>query len=105
MLLGLHVKNLALIEKAEVEFTGGLNILTGETGAGKSILIGSVGLALGGKASKDMIRQGEDSALVMMRRKKTLWRPWTSRPTRTASLSFLKRSPRPGRSAGSTTRR
>ena len=64
MLLGLHVKNLALIEKAEVEFTGGLNILTGETGAGKSILIGSVGLALGGKASKDMIRQGEDSALV-----------------------------------------
>lgn len=53
MLLGLHVKNLALIEKAEVEFTGGLNILTGETGAGKSILIGSVGLALGGKASKE----------------------------------------------------
>ena len=48
MLLGLHVKNLALIEKAEVEFAGGLNILTGETGAGKSIIIGSVGLALGG---------------------------------------------------------
>lgn len=64
MLLGLHVKNLALIEKAEVEFAGGLNILTGETGAGKSIIIGSVGLALGGKASKDMIRQGEESACV-----------------------------------------
>lgn len=64
MLLGLRVKNLALIEKAEVEFTGGLNILTGETGAGKSIMIGSVGLALGGKASKDMIRQGEDSAFA-----------------------------------------
>lgn len=64
MLLGLRVKNLALIEKAEVEFAGGLNILTGETGAGKSIIIGSVGLALGGKASKDMIRQGEDSAFV-----------------------------------------
>lgn len=64
MLLGLHVKNLALIEKAEVEFAGGLNILTGETGAGKSIIIGSVGLALGGKASKDMIRQGEESAWV-----------------------------------------
>jgi len=64
MLLGLHVKNLALIEKAEVEFAEGLNILTGETGAGKSILIGSVGLALGGKASKDMIRQGEESASV-----------------------------------------
>ena len=64
MLLGLHVKNLALIEKAEVEFAGGLNILTGETGAGKSIIIGSIGLALGGKASKDMIRQGEESAYV-----------------------------------------
>ncbi|MBE5971229.1 MAG: DNA repair protein RecN [Lachnoclostridium sp.] len=64
MLLGLHVKNLALIEKAEVEFAGGLNILTGETGAGKSIIIGSVGLALGAKASKDMIRQGEESAFV-----------------------------------------
>ena len=58
MLLGLHVKNLALIEKAEVEFAGGLNILTGETGAGKSIIIGSIGLALGGRASKDMIRRG-----------------------------------------------
>ncbi|MBQ4563632.1 MAG: DNA repair protein RecN [Lachnospiraceae bacterium] len=64
MLLGLHVKNLALIEKADVEFAEGLNILTGETGAGKSIIIGSVGLALGGKASKDMIRQGEESAYV-----------------------------------------
>lgn len=64
MLLGLRVKNLALIESAELEFTDGLNILTGETGAGKSILIGSVGLALGGKASKDMIRAGEESAYV-----------------------------------------
>ncbi|MBQ6856206.1 MAG: AAA family ATPase, partial [Lachnospiraceae bacterium] len=64
MLLGLHVKNLALIEKADVEFAEGLNILTGETGAGKSIIIESVGLALGGKASKDMIRQGEESAYV-----------------------------------------
>lgn len=64
MLLGLHVKNMALIEKADVEFDGGLNILTGETGAGKSIIIGSVGLALGAKASKDMIRQGEESAYI-----------------------------------------
>lgn len=64
MLLGLHVKNLALIERADVEFTDGLNILTGETGAGKSIIIGSVGLALWAKASKDMIRQGEESALI-----------------------------------------
>ena len=64
MLLGLHVKNLALIEGAQVDFAGGLNILTGETGAGKSIIIGSIGLALGAKASKDMIRQGEESAYI-----------------------------------------
>ena len=64
MLLGLRVKNLALIEEAGVEFTEGLNILTGETGAGKSIIIGSIGLALGGKASKDMIRNGEESASI-----------------------------------------
>ena len=64
MLISLHVKNLALIEEAEVGFTGGLNILTGETGAGKSILLGSVNLALGGKASPDMIRRGADAALV-----------------------------------------
>ena len=64
MLLELRVKNLALIEKAEVCFKDGLNILTGETGAGKSIIIGSVNMALGGKASRDMIRQGADSAYV-----------------------------------------
>lgn len=64
MLLGLHVKNLALIEETEVEFGKGLNILTGETGAGKSILMGSVNLALGGKFDKDMVRTGAENALV-----------------------------------------
>lgn len=64
MLLELQVKNLALIEQAKVEFGEGLNILTGETGAGKSIIIGSVNMALGGKASKDSIRQGADSAYI-----------------------------------------
>ena len=64
MLLELQVKNLALIEQAQVEFGEGLNILTGETGAGKSIIIGSVNMALGGKASKDSIRQGADSAYI-----------------------------------------
>ena len=64
MLLSLHVKNLALIEETEVEFGEGLNILTGETGAGKSVLMGSVNLALGGKFDKDMLRKGAESALV-----------------------------------------
>lgn len=64
MLLELQVKNLALIEQAQVEFGEGLNILTGETGAGKSIIIGSVNMALGGKASKDSIRQGAGSAYI-----------------------------------------
>lgn len=64
MLQSLHVKNLALIRETEVEFGDGLNILTGETGAGKSLLIGSVTLALGGKFEKDMLRTGADSALV-----------------------------------------
>ncbi len=64
MLQRLHVKNLALMEETEVEFAPGLNILTGETGAGKSLLIGSVNLALGAKFEKDMLRDGAESALV-----------------------------------------
>ena len=64
MLTNLHVKNLALIDEADVEFGPGLNILTGETGAGKSILIGSINLALGKKMTKDLIREGESSCLV-----------------------------------------
>ena len=64
MLRSLRVKNLALIRETEVEFGEGLNILTGETGAGKSLLIGSVNLALGGKFEKDMLRRGEENGLV-----------------------------------------
>ncbi len=64
MLQSLHVKNLALIDEVEVEFGEGLNILTGETGAGKSIIIGSINLALGAKADKDLIRTGAEYALV-----------------------------------------
>ncbi len=64
MLYHLHVKDLALIDSAEVEFGPGLNILTGETGAGKSILIGSINLCLGSKANKDMIRNGKDYGFV-----------------------------------------
>jgi DNA repair protein RecN (Recombination protein N) len=60
----MHVKNLALISETEVEFGEGLNILSGETGAGKSIIIGSINLALGARADKDMIRTGAEYALV-----------------------------------------
>lgn len=64
MLQNLYVKNLALIDETEVEFGPGLNILTGETGAGKSLLLGSVNLALGGKYSADMLRSGAKSGLA-----------------------------------------
>ena len=64
MLTTLHVKNLAIIDEVEVNFSDNLNILTGETGAGKSIIIGSINIALGEKASKDLIRTGKDFALI-----------------------------------------
>ena len=64
MLLNLHVKNLAIIDEVEVDFAKHLNVLTGETGAGKSIIIGSINIALGGKTAKDMIRKEAEFALV-----------------------------------------
>lgn len=64
MLVSLHVKNLALIDETEVFFGEGLNILSGETGAGKSVIIGSVNLALGAKADKELIRTGAEYASV-----------------------------------------
>lgn len=66
MLTSLHVKNLALIDEAEIDFGKGLNILTGETGAGKSVLIGSINLALGEKADRSVIREGAEYALIEM---------------------------------------
>ena len=64
MLLNLHVKNMMLIENVDISFTDHLNILTGETGAGKSIIIGSIALALGGRANKDLIRKGAEFGQV-----------------------------------------
>ena len=64
MLLYLSIRNVAVIEKVEIEFEEGLNILTGETGAGKSIVIDSVNLALGERADKNLIRTGADKAIV-----------------------------------------
>jgi DNA repair protein RecN (Recombination protein N) len=64
MLRFLRVKHLAVLDTVEVEFDTGLNVLTGETGAGKSILVEAVGLLLGGRASGELVRTGEESAVV-----------------------------------------
>lgn len=64
MLKELYIKNVAVIDEARIEFGGGFNVLTGETGAGKSILIDSINMALGNRASHDLIRTGCDSASV-----------------------------------------
>lgn len=64
MLINLHIKNLALIDELDIDFTEGLNILSGETGAGKSIIIGSIGIGLGGKFSRDLLRDPEKDGLV-----------------------------------------
>ena len=64
MLRFLRIKHLAVIDSVELEFDAGLNVLTGETGAGKSILVEAVGLLLGGRASAELVRTGEDTAAV-----------------------------------------
>ena len=64
MLRFLAIRNLAVIDRLELEFEPGLNVLTGETGAGKSILVGAVGLLVGGRASADLVRTGEDAATI-----------------------------------------
>ncbi|MEK6650724.1 MAG: AAA family ATPase, partial [Bacteroidota bacterium] len=64
MLRSLSIRNYALIEAVDVEFQNGLNIITGETGAGKSILIDAFSLILGGRASADEVRKGADKAVV-----------------------------------------
>ncbi len=64
MLRFLSIRRLAVIDSAEVEFEPGLNVLTGETGAGKSILVEAVGLLLGGRASGDLVRTGEETAAI-----------------------------------------
>src|SRR5262245_10339360 len=64
MLRFLRIQHLAVIDSIEVEFDPGFNVLTGETGAGKSILVEAVGLLLGGRASGDLVRTGEESASI-----------------------------------------
>ena len=58
MLKWMHIENLALVERADMEFGPGFNVISGETGAGKSVIMGGVGLLLGGRADKSMIRIG-----------------------------------------------
>ena len=64
MLLNLHIKNILLIDDIDIDFEPGLNILTGETGAGKSIIIGALGIGMGGKFSKDILRNTEADGIV-----------------------------------------
>lgn len=66
MLESVHIKNLALIDEAEITFEEGLNILTGETGAGKSILIGAVSLALGERVPRELLRDGEEALVELI---------------------------------------
>jgi len=77
MLHEIHIQNYAVIESLSVEFHPGLNVLSGETGSGKSILVDALGLALGGRASPDVIRTGQDRATVtaVFRAERNL--PWT----------------------------
>src|SRR5687767_10307072 len=64
MLSALCIENLALVDRIEITFGHGLNVLTGETGAGKSVLVGALSLLLGGRASTDVVRTGANEAVV-----------------------------------------
>lgn len=64
MLRELRIKNFAIIDNLTIDFTEGLNLLTGETGSGKSIIIEALEMVLGGRASREMIRTGEEKAVI-----------------------------------------
>ena len=66
MLESLYIKNFALIKEVNIDFKNHLNILTGETGSGKSILIDSINLALGKRATKDIIREGDNEVVISL---------------------------------------
>jgi DNA repair protein RecN (Recombination protein N) len=86
LLLELSIRNVALIERLRIEFEPGLNVLTGETGAGMSIVVDSVNLALGARAARDLVRTGAEKSLVQAvfeiagRRDKRFSARWASRP-------------------------
>ena len=100
MIRYLAIRNLAVIESVSVEFEPSFNILTGETGAGKSILVEAVGLLLGGRATQDLLRTGEDLATVEAifesgRRHRDGGAPRDYVPRAAAALSSTGRSPPP----------
>ena len=64
MITNLHIKNIGIIGEIEIDFNTGLNVLTGETGAGKSLIIGALGIISGGRFSKEMIRNGENNSYI-----------------------------------------
>ena len=64
MITDLHIENIAVIERADVRFGPAFNVLTGETGAGKSILIDAIDAVLGGRASRELVRSGAERALI-----------------------------------------
>ena len=64
MIQGLHIENIAVVKSLDIDFSGGFSVLTGETGAGKSIIIDSLNLLGGGRADRELIRRGETSAIV-----------------------------------------
>ena len=64
MLKSISISNYILIDELDIEFDKSLNVITGETGAGKSILINAIDIVLGGKCSKDMIKTGADKAII-----------------------------------------
>ena len=64
MLISLYVQNIALIKKLELDLSSGFTVLTGETGAGKSIIIDSISLLLGNRSNRELIRTGEEKAVV-----------------------------------------
>ncbi len=64
MLSTLHIKNIGIIDDLSINFEEGFNVLTGETGAGKTLIIGSLAILSGGRFSKEMIRKGEECSLI-----------------------------------------
>ena len=96
MLASLKIENVAVIEKAEVNFTPGFNVLTGETGAGKSILIDSINAILGNRTSRELVRSGAQKACIWAtstrkRAMRTLC--WARRTRATSSTITSSRTP------------